>query len=190
VSRPLLTAISDFLQGYRPRRVEEPGVIRAAVAIVLAPGSLEGPELLLIKRAARQGDPWSGQMALPGGRLESGDGSLLQTARRETREETGIELTVDQLLGELDDLRPRTRVLPPIVVRPFVFSLPYRPKVETSDEVTLHLWVPLGELQASATRSTVTVRGERLEVASYVVGPHVVWGMTEHIIKPIIELSG
>jgi 8-oxo-dGTP pyrophosphatase MutT (NUDIX family) len=185
-----LTSIGDFLRRYRPRRIEEAGVIRAAVAIVLAPGRSDHPELLLIKRAERQEDPWSGQMALPGGRREPGDQGLFHTACRETSEETGIELTPDRLLGELDDLHPRTRVLPPIVVRPFVFSLPLQPTVRTSDEVTLHLWVPLGELRASAGRSSVTVRGERRDVASYVIGPHVVWGMTEHIIKPIIELAG
>lgn len=190
MSNQLLTSIGDFLQRYRPRRIEEPGVMRAAVAIVLAPGSSEDPELLLIKRAEREEDPWSGQMALPGGRQEPRDQSLLQTACRETCEETGIELTPDRLFGELDDLHPRTRVLPPIVVRPFVFSLPLQPTVKTSDEVTLYLWVPLAELRASARRSSVTVRGERRDVASYVIGSHVVWGMTEHIIKPIIELAG
>lgn len=185
-----LEAIAGFLRHYHPPgRIDEPGAERAAVAIVLAQGALGDPELLLIKRAERQGDPWSGQMALPGGRREPGDSSLLDTARRETREETGIGLTEDQLLGELDDLHPRTRVLPSIVVRPFVFSLHHHPTVQTSDEVTLHLWVPLGALRAAATRSSIMVRGERMEVASYVWGPHIIWGMTERIIRPIIQLA-
>ncbi|UCG86717.1 MAG: CoA pyrophosphatase [Gemmatimonadota bacterium] len=185
----VLRSITSFLRRHCPHRIEEPSAMRAAVAVVLAPGRSGDPELLLIKRAERHGDPWSGQMALPGGRQEPGDSSLLHTVRRETHEETGIELTEDQVLGELDDLHPRTSVLPPIVVRPFVFGLPHQPVVQISDEVTLHLWVPLSELRNSAAQSSLTVRGKRLEVSSYVIGPHVIWGMTEHIIKPIIELA-
>ena len=79
-------------------------------------------------------------------------------------------------------------MLPPIVVRPFVFVVPGRPAVTESDEVTLHLWVPLSEFRASSQRSQVVVRGVELDVASYVLGPHVVWGMTERILKPIIDL--
>ncbi len=184
-----LTAIAEFLARHRPRRIVEPDAIQAAVAVVLATHTSGDPELLLIKRAEHEGDPWSGQMALPGGRREALDADLMQTARRETLEETGIDLSGHPLLGELDDLHPRSKVLPPIVVRPFVFGVADRPDVRVSDEVTLHLWVPLSELRASSRRSQVVIRGVALEVASYVLGPHVVWGMTERILKPIIELT-
>ncbi len=184
-----LIAITEFLARHRPRRIVEPDAIQAAVAVVLATHASGDPELLLIKRAEHEGDPWSGQMALPGGRREALDADLLQTARRETLEETGIDLSGHPLLGELDDLHPRSKVLPPIVVRPFVFGVADRPGVRVSDEVTLHLWVRLSELRASSRRSQVVIRGVALDVASYVLGPHVVWGMTERILKPIIELA-
>jgi 8-oxo-dGTP pyrophosphatase MutT (NUDIX family) len=184
-----LTAVTEFLARHHPRRIVEPGAIQAAVAVVLGRYASDDPELLLIKRAEREGDPWSGQMALPGGRRETRDVDLLQTALRETHEETGIDLNGHAPLGELDDLHPRSKFLPPIVVRPFVFGLAGRPAVTASDEVTLYMWVPLSELKASSQRSHVVVRGVPLDVASYVLGPHVVWGMTERILKPIIELS-
>ncbi|UCD23219.1 MAG: CoA pyrophosphatase [Gemmatimonadota bacterium] len=184
-----LTTITQFLTQRRPRRIVEPGAIQAAVAVVLATHAPADPEILLIKRAEHERDPWSGQMALPGGRRESSDADLLQTARRETLEETGVDLAGHSLLGELDDLHPRSKVLPPIVVRPFVFGVSDRPQVTVSDEVTLHLWVPLSRLRANSQRSQVVVRGVSLDVASYVLGPHVVWGMTERIIKPIIDLA-
>ena len=184
-----LIAIREFLAQLTPRRIVEPAATQAAVAVVLTTDVAADPELLLIKRAERAGDPWSGQMALPGGRREAADVDLLQTARRETLEETGIELADEQLLGELDDLHPRSRVLPPIVVRPFVFMVAGKPAVTESDEVTLHLWVPLSQVRASSKRSQVVVRGVEIDVASYVLGPHVVWGMTERILKPIIDLQ-
>src|SRR3989442_10873051 len=82
-----------------------------------------GLEALFIRRAQRADDPWSGQVALPGGRRDAGDADLFATAVRETREETGIDLAGAERLGRLDDLYPRTPTLPPVVVRPFVFAL-------------------------------------------------------------------
>ena len=65
----------------------------------------------------------AGQIAFPGGRYEPQDADLLATAVRETREETGVDLTNRERLGSLDDLYPRTPTLPPVIVRPFVFAL-------------------------------------------------------------------
>ena len=183
-----LETIRARLSARRPRRIVESGTIQAAVALVLAPGDDQHLDLLLIKRAARSGDPWSGQMALPGGRRDETDHDLFETATRETAEETGIRLTSDVLLGELDDLHPRTRVLPPIVVRPFVFGLSAAPPVHASDEVALHVWVPLAAFPKAHREVDLTVRGEVRREPSYVVGEQVVWGMTQRILKPFIEL--
>lgn len=171
---------------HRRQALPEPASIQAAVALVLVPAPA-GLELLLIKRAEHPGDPWSGQMALPGGRRDPADAHLLATVTRETREEVGVELTPDRLLGELDDLQPRTRTLPPVVVRPFVFGLPSRPEIRTSGEVALFLWVPLQQFTDRQNRTEVPVPG-RGTFPGIAVGGQVVWGMTERIINPFIEL--
>jgi 8-oxo-dGTP pyrophosphatase MutT (NUDIX family) len=183
--------IRDRLARRTPRRIAKPTAVQAAVALILTPAVLRDElALLLIKRAERGGDPWSGQMALPGGRRDPQDRELLATARRETEEETGIALSADVLLGELDDLHPRTRILPPIVVRPFVFGLPSRPPVQASEEVALHIWVPIQELKASQTHVEVDIRGQRRHQPSFLIGHHVVWGMTHRILKPFLALAG
>jgi len=102
----------------------EAGIRRAAVALIIRAGEEGAPELLFIKRAEYPADPWSGQVAFPGGREEAGDPTLTDTAIRETREETGIDLVRDAtVIGTLDDLRPQTTRLPAVIVRPYVVLL-------------------------------------------------------------------
>jgi 8-oxo-dGTP pyrophosphatase MutT (NUDIX family) len=158
------------------------------VALVLRQGN-SGLELLLIKRAERADDPWSGDVALPGGREEPADASLEATAIRETHEEIGLDLVATgELLGALDDLAPR---LAPraIVVRPFVAVLRVDAPLVLSDEVAAVFWVPLAALTApgAMTESVVRVRGAERRVASFVHGQHVVWGMTERIIRQLLS---
>jgi 8-oxo-dGTP pyrophosphatase MutT (NUDIX family) len=168
--------------------LHEPGAqgAFAAVALVLAPAA-GGLEALLIRRALRAGDPWSGHVGLPGGRRQSGDADLLQTALRETHEEVGLRLGTAELLGQLDDLKPTTRVLPSLVVRPFAFGLAARPELVLNHEVEEPLWTPLARLRAPRVTSRVAVRGGELEVDSLVLGGHVLWGMTLRILDDFLS---
>jgi len=188
--------VSQVTRALLQRRLREPGPVRAdttgrteaAVAVVLAASDARGPDLLLIRRAEVPGDPWSGQMGLPGGRKDDGDRDLLHTAMRETREEVGVALDPDSVLGELDDLAPMTPTLPPIVVRPVVFWLEQKQEVTHSAEVALHVWTPLLALPRTAVETTVSVRSVRLRVPAFAVGDHVVWGMTHRILLNFLDL--
>ncbi|HEV2751054.1 MAG TPA: CoA pyrophosphatase [Gemmatimonadales bacterium] len=190
-----LAQVRLALRGHHPRTVEAPEARPAAVALVLLdgvpppPGS--GLEVLLIRRAERVGDPWSGQIAFPGGRHEASDPDLLATALRETREETGVDLANAEQLGALDDLYPRTPTLPPVVVRPFVFALDRRPALIPSDEVQRAFWLPLARLDEPGVRReiTLTMRGLERTFPAYLVDDEVIWGMTERILTPFIDLT-
>jgi 8-oxo-dGTP pyrophosphatase MutT (NUDIX family) len=164
-------------------------MIPAAVAVVLCDGD-EGLEVLFIHRAVREGDTWSGQIAFPGGRKELGDADLLATAIRETREEIGVDLAGAERLGPLDDLYPRTPVLPPVVVRPFVFSLPTRPPITLSNEVQDAFWVACSAFDDPSVRRDVTIthRGVTRVFPAYVLGDRTIWGMTERILTPLVAL--
>ena len=187
--RLTLSQVSGRLRGRAPVQADMDGRIEAAVALVLAADADRGLDLLLIKRAEAEGDPWSGQMGLPGGRRESRDPDLLATAIRETAEETGIHLSEQELLGVLDDLAPTTPVLPPVAVRPFVFGLPKRAVVHPSREVADSAWISIGELRQGADETTVVVRGRELRVPAYFVGRDVVWGMTLRILNNFFDLT-
>ena len=164
---------------------------RAAVAIVLRRTIDDVVELLLIKRSERDDDPWSGHVALPGGRRDPGDATLQDTAVRETREETGIDLArAGLVLGMLDELWPRTPSLPPIIVTPFVAVVRPDVVIETSDEVAAAFWVALASLTdpSLSVESEVSARGATWRVPSYVLGGHIVWGMTERILRNLLSL--
>lgn len=179
--------IRERLDGVEPYRPDRPGRIEASVALLLAEAR-DGPEVLLIRRAEKADDPWSGQMGLPGGRRESRDPDLLTTARRESLEEVGFEPPIEALLGELDELAPTTPVLPPVVVRPFVFGLRSRPPTHRSAEVVEVVWVPLAHLAERERMTAVSVRGVERTVPAFVIEGNIVWGMTHRIIKPFLEL--
>lgn len=162
---------------------------RAAVALVLREGP-PGIELLLIKRADRDDDPWSGHVALPGGREEPTDASLQATAVRETREETGVDLERDgQILGALDALRPHARPLA-VHVQPFVAAIRHDRPLVLSDEVAAAFWVPLATFAApgAGTTSVVRVRDTEVRVPSFRHGDYVVWGLTERIIRQLLDV--
>ncbi|MFN2636763.1 MAG: CoA pyrophosphatase [Gemmatimonadaceae bacterium] len=170
---------------------EEEGVRKAAVALIFRAGESGAPELLFIKRADYPGDPWSGQVAFPGGREEQGDASLLETAIRETREETGIDLARDgAVIGTLDDLRPRTVALPAVMVRPYVAVLDSEEDLLLSSEVALAFWIPLEALRrAESWRETsVYARGTQINARAFHHQGQVVWGMTERILGQLLAL--
>jgi 8-oxo-dGTP pyrophosphatase MutT (NUDIX family) len=191
---PLITLaqVRHALAGYAPRAADAPLARLAAVSLLLVEGA-GGVELLFIRRAERADDPWSGQVAFPGGRRDPGDLDLLATAVRETREETGVDLAGAERLGVLDDLVPTTPTLPPVLVRPFVFALDERPALAAErGEVARAFWVALARLATREVRQelVLTLRGVERTFPAYRVGEDVIWGLTERILTPFLRLVG
>ncbi|MCL2447349.1 MAG: CoA pyrophosphatase [Polyangiaceae bacterium] len=149
----------------------------AAVATVLRPGPA-GAEVLYIKRAEREGDPWSGHVAFPGGMRAPVDATLFDTARRETVEEVGLDLDAASFivcLGEVSAIRNRVRAVQ------FVFAMGFTPPLTLSREVAATLWVPLEHAAAlDASRPAV-------ELPSLQFGSYLVWGMTYRMTRRLLE---
>lgn len=146
-------------------------------------------EVLLMKRSERVGDPWSGQISLPGGHSNPEDADLVETARREILEEMGLELKLPPAC-QLDDVHPKTTLIPPIVVRPYVFVVDHVQRLALGREAELELRVCLGDLPGLRQIRTVTAKNLLIKVSGYSIGPHFVWGLTERVISNLIKILG
>ncbi len=185
---PRVARLESALASRACVEVDDPLARRAAVAILIRLGQNGEPEILFIQRALYDGDPWSGQIAFPGGREEGDDADLSATAIREAFEELELDLTRDAtLIGVLDDLSPRIAGLPRVVVRPFVFLMADPPIPRHSPEVADSFWVPLSVLlDRSVWRDTDVMEG--LSRFAFHHEGYIIWGMTERILSGILAL--
>ena len=165
---------------------------RAAVAVILrvSPDCRNDVQVLLIRRALRPGDPWSGHMAFPGGHVDAGE-AMLDAAKRETAEEIGLDLQQHgRLLGQLDCLRPVTRASQ-MTVAPFVFELHAQPPplVLNLHEVAEVIWTSLTPIHRGHARVTHAreVNGAQRHYEGYEVSGHVVWGMTWQMLRMLLQ---
>lgn len=166
------------------QRVVYEGAPRASVAVVVVPGL----DLLMISRAAREGDPWSGHVAFPGGRMQAGDETPLHAAIRETHEEIGVDLSGARVLGELDEV-PTVHPLPPLLVRPYVFALDRVPAVQPNHEVAAVHRFPLDDLLAGRGRGRMSrVFRDVPWVLPYVDHDGVrLWGLTLRMVDDLLD---
>lgn len=158
----------------------------AAVAVILRRGEV-GVEALFIKRKERLEDPWSGQVAFPGGGYAEGDGDTLNSVKREVKEEVGLKLGVDaEPVGMLNITSPLNR--PQLKVVPYVALLKREVKLNPGVEVDRTFWTPLTRLQEEVIE--VNVKGERLKVKAYRYSGEVIWGMTARILEELMKALG
>ena len=190
----ILARLASALAPIAPPSPATSSIVRdAAVAVIFRVAAGDSLQLLMIERASYEGDPWSGHVAFPGGRREPLDAALLDTALRETREELGIDLALDgRVLGALERLNPVSPSLPPLSIAPFVMLLEREAPLVLSDEVAEAFWVPLVVLRSVDAwgTGTVHVRGADRQVSVFRHGPHMVWGLTERVLRQFLEYVG
>jgi len=187
-----LPDIERRMAAYTPQLAEARADTRqAAVALILRERPRDGgtsTDVLFIRRAEKQGDPWSGHMAFPGGHKDATDASLIAAAIRETREEIGIDLTrVGAHIGTLDQQRAQPRGRPlNMLIAPFVFrvggDLAFRPNHEVAEVV----WTPLTPIVRgdNHTEEERIISGAPVRFSGYRInGGHFVWGLTYRMLQ-------
>jgi 8-oxo-dGTP pyrophosphatase MutT (NUDIX family) len=161
---------------------------RHAVVAAILRDSAQGAEVLLIRRAEHELDPWSGHMALPGGHGDAGDASLVATAVREISEEVGLDLLEHaELLGRLPDViaAPRQLAIFPLV---FALEVGHEPQANPA-EVQEVVWATLAHLGSPSAQISheLSVPQQRYRVPAFDVGGRVVWGLTYRILGNLLS---
>jgi 8-oxo-dGTP pyrophosphatase MutT (NUDIX family) len=188
-----LAEIREALRCHRPTVVEAVPEQRAEVAIVLRDNAAS-LDLLLIERAIRDGDPWSGHMAFPGGRVSGEDAAPRSAAERETREEVGLSLAGAEFLGRLDDVHGFQSATRQLVISAFVFHVVDPKPLTPNEEVAEAFWFPFDALQDSQRH--VEYQSDYRPEAPFpgiLVGEpdrHVVWGLTYRFLEEFLEVLG
>jgi len=162
-------------------RPPDDGRRRAAVAALLFED-----RVLLMKRVAREGDPWSGHISLPGGGYAPGDADLLATAIRETHEELGIDLAGARLLGNLKTLSPFTSGPAGLEVTPFIFVAESAVEPSCGPEAEAAFWLPLPLAASGALDATYIYPGTTRTFPSWSYEGHVIWGLTWRILSSLL----
>lgn len=170
--------------------IEPKRIPQAAVTLILRPHD-DGATGLIIKRAEHPRDPWSGHLALPGGRADATDEDLRVTALRETWEEIGVQLDESALLGRLPKLVPNNPRLPRIEITPFVAVAPAAFDVtHASAEVAASFWVSVATLksQGMSDQFTMTMDGAARAWPAYPSEGGPIWGITGRILSDFLRL--
>lgn len=186
-----IDTISALLAGHAPAELscDDAAKTRAAVAMILRQGR-SGVELLFIQRSRHENDPWSGNVAFPGGKVEQGEGPR-QAAERETIEEIGLDLKGGRFLGQMPVVRGSYL---PVQVSCFVYWMDGLPlELVLNGEVFDTYWADLNELDNRDRHliAPVRFRGEDFEVPAIRLcwpGSPVLWGLTYRLVMHFLEL--
>lgn len=180
---PLTPKRSDFdlNPGMRPDGIRE-----LQPAAVLLPIVRRAAPTVLFTRRTEHLARHAGQVSFPGGRVHADDRSLIETALRETEEETGIAAAHISIAGFLDAYETGTgyAILPVVSVVTEEFSLTPNP-----EEVAEVFEVPLSFLldPANRERRSAEWQGRQRTYYAFNYGPHYIWGATAAILVDLIE---
>lgn len=183
MSPPSLDGIAQALARHEARILRRADRRSAATALVLHPDDAGRLRFVAVERVERVGDRWSGQMALPGGRREATDDSLLETARREAWEEVGLDLA--DPIGRLDDVGSR---LGGIVVSTWVFALDAPPELELQRrEIAAAIHVPVDHLRSERSVTTYRHLGI-IPMPAYRYQDRIIWGLTHRTLSSFLSV--
>jgi 8-oxo-dGTP pyrophosphatase MutT (NUDIX family) len=188
-TRLTLHEVAEHFSRHQPIKKYIDGRTRASVAMILRETS-DDLEILFIERATDERDPWSGHLAFPGGKVESGE-QARQAAERETQEEIGIQLGAERYLGRMSDIVGANL---PVRVSCFAYaavSAELHPAV--SREVHDVFWVSLSDLRDPGRHQMATVGfSDRILTVPAIVLPQpdkpVLWGITYRLVLQFLGI--
>lgn len=179
--------IDELAVALAPTQDAHPTDATASVMLCLREGP-SGAEVLLCRRATREGDPWSGHVGLPGGGVEEQDGNALVTAARETLEEVGFDPRAHgRILGMLQPLKPRTF---PITIAAYVAHITDQVELVLSEEIAVAWWTPFADLRwVSAEVAGAPTRVSAFQLPHAEAQDVVLWGITYRLLDRLFQVT-
>jgi len=141
----------------------------------------ESPKILMIKKPITM-KQHGGEIAFPGGKISDEDGDLLDTAIRETREETGISVTRNQIIGQL---KPVTTLNSGFTILPFVCIMNSVGDLTPNSEVDEFLEIPLISLLQTLSSDEDPQHNSIQEMYTFTFEDYVIWGASARMLKQI-----
>jgi 8-oxo-dGTP pyrophosphatase MutT (NUDIX family) len=193
--QPTLKQVERALRSYKFQvHAESEDTRWAGVAVILREDSTDALSVLLIRRSENPNDPWSGHMAMPGGRLDPGDATTRHAAERETMEEVGLDLNqYGRWLGRLDDVRAVARGKRlSLAIAPWVYVLEHDVEFNHNHEVQETVWVPVSDLIGPSYRDTMAydMGGTQLMLPCWRWNERVIWGLTYGMLDSLFRIVG
>jgi len=184
--------ISGCLSHHGPEIRDVSGFRQAAVALILSK-TVSGYRVLFIERATHPGDPWSGNIGFPGGKVENDDADTRHAAERETMGEIGVIVGKAEIFGRLSD---HDGAHLPVLLSCFVYGIvEEKLAFAISEEVKDVFWLTIEELLDPGRRGMheFTFAGDRFE-SPCVRLPYedkpVLWGLTYRLVTEFLEKIG
>ena len=189
-----MTRIDEALRRHAPQLIEADSMRRAAVAMILRDRG-DDTEVMFIKRAEAENDPWSGQIAFPGGGHEASDPTLADAAIRETMEETAVAITHQQEIGRLDDLQGSSRSQAMnLMIACYVYRLDAAPVPVPNYEVAEVFWTPLSQLRDTSRQIHYQTRFRDEPYPAVHLGhgrdgaDRILWGLTYRFVQGFLKI--
>lgn len=169
-------------------------LVNAAVSIVLR-NSINGPEFLLIQRAKHENDPWSGQMAFPGGKYDEPDQDYKDTAIRETEEEIDLSLNDEEFIGQIDDVYGlKASGSFSVHVACYVFKIDRKVTLKPNYEVADLVWLPFSFLENTQNAyEFYHPHDTSLKMPAILINAHkdqVLWGLSLRMLFILYTILG
>ena len=187
---PSIEQIRSALSAPEPAE-SAPATRRASVAIVLA-GDSDARSVCFVERASRPGDPWSGDVAFPGGWAKHEDESLRAAAMRETHEEIGLALADTHHVGDIAPMRiPRVRSGIGLLGTSVFYVGESRPGLRLEQrEIADAFWVPIAHLHHPDNRTVVhwARSGPPRPRPAIMFDGRVIWGLTYRVLARFSDL--
>ena len=175
----LLDDLKSRLSNSVNSKIENPGKYRLASILVIIYGN---EPIVVMTEKPKHMKFHAGEISFPGGKLDSDDSTLLETALRETREEIGLSISKEQVIGQLE---PVVTLNSGFLILPFLAVVDKIPTLSANAEVEKIFHIPLESFLKTQARDPDPSHNLIQEMYTFEYENQIVWGASARILKQI-----